>query len=89
MNFARSALGMQCVLASLFFSAAIGLAPLASQAQPRADEKPFEVSAVVLTNRPVNQCVPTQALGAGVDGHIRISIPASPVKLVMRIRNGW
>jgi F5/8 type C domain len=68
MNFGRSALGMRCVLASLF-SAAIGLVPLASQAQPRADEKPFEVSAVVLANRPVNQCVPAQALGAGVDGH--------------------
>ena len=59
---------MRCVLASLF-SAAIGLVPLTSQAQPRVDEKPFEVSAVVLANRPVNQCVPTQALGAGVDGH--------------------
>jgi hypothetical protein len=68
MNFGRSALGVRCVLASVF-SAAIGLVPSAPQAQPRADEKPFEVSAVVLTNRPVNQCVPTQALGAGVDGH--------------------
>src|SRR5256714_5174485 len=34
-----------------------------------ADEKPLEVSAVVLADRPVNQCVPPQALGAGVDGH--------------------
>ena len=50
---------MRCVLASLF-SAAIGLVPLASQAQPRADEKPFEVSAIVLAKRPVNQCVPTE-----------------------------
>ena len=33
------------------------------------DEKPFAVSAVVLADQLVNQCVPTQALGAGVDGH--------------------
>ena len=75
MNFARSAasrrpseLGVRRVLASLF-SVTIGVVPPALQAQARADEKPFEVSAVVLANRPVNQCVPTQALGAGVDGH--------------------
>jgi len=56
------------VLASLF-SVAISVVHPALQTQAHADEKPFEVSAVVLANRPVNQCVPTQALGAGVDGH--------------------
>ncbi len=75
MNFARSAasrrpseLGVRRVLASLF-SVAISVVHPALQTQAHADEKPFEVSAVVLANRPVNQCVPTQALGAGVDGH--------------------
>ncbi len=42
---------------------------MGSQTEARADEKPFAVSAVVLADHPVNQCVPTQALGAGVDGH--------------------
>jgi len=68
MNFARSALRVRCVLASLF-SLAVGLVQLGSQTEAPADEKPFAVSALVLANRPVNQCVPTQALGAGVDGH--------------------
>jgi hypothetical protein len=75
MNFARrvasrrpSELGVQCVLASLF-SLAVGLVQLGSQTKARADEKPLAVSAIVLADRPVNQCVPTQALGAGVDGH--------------------
>ncbi len=68
MNFARSALGVRRVLASLF-SVAISVAHPALQTQAHADEKPFEVSAVVLADRPVNHCVPTQALGAGVDGH--------------------
>jgi F5/8 type C domain len=63
-----SELGVRRVLASLF-SAAIGLVLLTSQTEARADEKPFAVSAVVLADQPVNQCVPTQALGAGVDGH--------------------
>jgi hypothetical protein len=67
-NFARSALGVRCVLASLSLTA-IGVVQLASATQAGADEKPFAVSAVVLADRPVNQCVPTQALGAGVDGH--------------------
>lgn len=35
----------------------------------RADGKSFAVSAVVFADHPVNQCVPTKALGAGVDGH--------------------
>ena len=68
MNFARSALGVRCVLASLF-SLAVGLVQLGSQTEHHADEKPFAVSAIVLADHPVNQCVPTQALGAGVDGH--------------------
>ena len=68
MNFARSALRKRCVLASLF-SLAAGLVQLGSQTEAPADEKPFAVSALVVANRPVNQCVPTQALGAGVDGH--------------------
>jgi hypothetical protein len=68
MNFARSALGVRCVLPSLF-SLAVGLVRLGSQTEPHADEKPFTVSAIVLADHPVNQCVPAQALGAGVDGH--------------------
>ena len=68
MNFARSALGVRCLLASLF-SLAVCIVQLGSQTEAPADEKPFAVSALVLANRPVNQCVPTQALGAGVDGH--------------------
>lgn len=35
----------------------------------RSDQNSFPVSAVVLADHPVNQCVPTQALGAGIDGH--------------------
>jgi hypothetical protein len=68
MNFARSALGVRRVLASLFFGA-ISLTQLGLLRQAHADEKSFAVSAVVLADRPVNQCVPTQALGTGVDGH--------------------
>src|SRR5262249_13430627 len=56
------------VLASFFVSATI-LIQLTWRAEARDDEKPFAVSAVVLADYPVNQCVPTQALGAGVDGH--------------------
>ena len=32
-------------------------------------EKPLIVSAIVSADHPVNRLVPTQALGAGVDGH--------------------
>jgi hypothetical protein len=42
---------------------------LLPQTEARADEKPFVVSAVVDADHPVNRCVPTKALGAGVDGH--------------------
>jgi len=61
---------MRCVLASLSF-ASIGVVQLLSQAEARDDDKPFAVSAVVIADHPVNQCVPTKALGAGVDGHER------------------
>jgi F5/8 type C domain len=59
---------VRCVLASLSLTAA-HLTQLATATEADADEKPLAVSAIVLANRPVNQCVPTQALGAGVDGH--------------------
>jgi hypothetical protein len=42
---------------------------LLPQTEALADEKPFVVSAVVDADHPVNRCVPTKALGAGVDGH--------------------
>src|SRR6267378_4377041 len=61
---------MRCVLASLSF-ASIGVVQLLSQAEARDDDKPFAVSAVVIADHPVKQCVPTKALGAGVDGHER------------------
>ena len=32
-------------------------------------QKPLVVSAIVSADHPVNHCVPTEALGAGVDGH--------------------
>ena len=47
----------------------IGLVQLGSQTEVHAAEKPFAAAAIVLGDHPVNQCVPTQALGAGVDGH--------------------
>jgi hypothetical protein len=46
--------------------AAVGFA-LATAAG--SNEKPVAVSAIVLADNPVNHCVPTQALGAGIDGH--------------------
>jgi hypothetical protein len=64
---------MRRVLASLSF-AAIGVVQLLSQTETRDDEKPFAVSAVVIADHPVNQCVPTKALGAGVDGHERENV---------------
>src|SRR6266403_6009447 len=70
MNFARTALGVRCLLASLF-SLAVGVVQLGSQTEAPADQKPFAVSAVVIGDHPVNQCVPTTALGACVDGHER------------------
>jgi hypothetical protein len=32
-------------------------------------EKPLVISAIVSADHPANHCVPTQALGAGIDGH--------------------
>jgi hypothetical protein len=61
-------LGLRCLLASLF-RVAIGGIQLLPQTEARADEKPFVLSAVVHADHPVNRCVPTKALGAGVDGH--------------------
>jgi F5/8 type C domain len=37
--------------------------------QTHGDEKLLTVSAIVATDHPVNRCVPTEDLGAGVDGH--------------------
>jgi hypothetical protein len=62
------AFGVRCVLASLSLTG-IHLTQLAAATEADADEKPFAVSAIVLADHPVNQCVPTQVLGAGVDGH--------------------
>jgi len=60
----------RCVVATLSF-AILGTLQLLSQTEARNDETPFAVSAVVIADHPVNQCVPTAALGAGVDGHER------------------
>jgi len=75
MDFAPSAasrklweLGVRCVITSLSLIG-IYLIPLAAAPAARADEKSVAVSAVILADHPVNECVPTQALGAGVDGH--------------------
>jgi hypothetical protein len=59
---------VRCVLASLSLTG-IRLIQLAAATEAPADEKPFAVSAVVFAAHPVNHCVPTKALGAGVDGH--------------------
>src|SRR5436309_3232884 len=61
---------MRCLLASLCLTG-INLIQLAAATEARDDEKPFAVSAVVIADNPVNQCVPTKTLGAGVDGHER------------------
>src|SRR5215813_13937683 len=73
LNFARKApsqriLGFRFryVIASFF---SLALTPYWGSPAEAVDEKPFSVSAVVVADHPVNQCVPTQALGAGVDGH--------------------
>src|ERR1700745_4195793 len=42
---------------------------LASGAETTSAQKPFAASAVVSAEHPVNRLVPTEALGAGVDGH--------------------
>src|SRR6266487_4586787 len=45
------------------------LLQLASAAEARSQQKPFTISATVLADHPANHCVPTHALGAGIDGH--------------------
>jgi hypothetical protein len=40
-----------------------------ASAEARTAQKLFPVSAIVLADHPVNRCVPTQTLGAGIDGH--------------------
>ncbi len=45
------------------------LVQLALPKEVRGGEKPLAVSAIVQADHPVNHCVPTQALGAGIDGH--------------------
>ena len=45
------------------------LVHLSSAAKTQGDKKPLIFSAVVSADQPVNRCVPTQALGAGIDGH--------------------
>src|SRR5262249_28811429 len=59
---------VRCAFAALSLT---GIYPiqLATATGVRVNEKPFAVFAVVLADHPVNQCVPTQSLGAGVDGH--------------------
>jgi hypothetical protein len=57
--------GNSLLIAVVFFT----LVRSASLAERSSDSKPFTVSAVVLADHPVNQCVPTRALGAGIDGH--------------------
>jgi hypothetical protein len=59
---------VRCVLASLSLTGISFIQPTTA-AEARADEKPFAISAVILADHPVNQCVPTTALGAGIDGH--------------------
>jgi hypothetical protein len=56
---------------ALLCSAAIFSAVLLSawKAEALRAEKPLTVSAIVSADHPVNRCVPTEALGAGIDGH--------------------
>jgi hypothetical protein len=42
---------------------------VAFAAQTHGHEKPLTVSAIVSADHPVNRLIPTEALGAGVDGH--------------------
>ncbi len=37
--------------------------------ETRGNEKSVSLSAIISTDHPVNHCVPTESLGAGVDGH--------------------
>jgi hypothetical protein len=57
--------------ANWLLSATVSFALLGSTslAEKPADPKRFAVTAIVSADHPVNRCVPTEALGAGVDGH--------------------
>src|SRR5438034_5649769 len=61
-----SCLGRNCLRGAVVVSAVV---QLTSAKEARGEEKSFAVSAVVLADHPVNHCVPTEALGAGIDGH--------------------
>src|SRR5215471_9100810 len=65
LNRAWLAKGNSLLIAVVFFT----LVRSASLAERSSDSKPLTVSAVVLADHPVNHCVPTHALGAGIDGH--------------------
>ncbi len=65
MNSSRLARGIWLVRAAVVSA----LVYSESAAGARSDQNSFPVSAVVLADHPVNRCVPTQALGAGIDGH--------------------
>ena len=54
-------------LRSIMFVSAVTQFGLATAA--RGGEKPSAVSAIISADHPVNRCVPTQVLGAGIDGH--------------------
>jgi hypothetical protein len=56
----------QWILAAAIVS---GVSDAASADEARPAQRPFSVTAVVSAEHPVNRCVPTQAIGAGVDGH--------------------
>src|SRR6516225_1200104 len=54
----------------LFYAVIVsGLVHLTCAAKAHGGQKPLVVSAIVSADHPVNQCVPTRALGAGIDGH--------------------
>ncbi len=59
-------LGRNCLRGAAVVSAVV---QLTSAKDARGEEKSFAVSAIVLADHPVNHCVPTHVLGAGVDGH--------------------
>ena len=65
MNSSRLARGIWLVRAAVVSA----LVYSESAAGARSDQNSFPVSVVVLADHPVNRCVPTQALGAGIDGH--------------------
>ena len=64
-RFAES-LQRKCLRNAVFVSAVLQVALVT---QTHGDEKLPTVCAIVSTDHPVSRCVPTEALGAGVDGH--------------------